>query len=204
MESFIFSKNERKHEEIINESYAGYLNSDDNRSVDLHLSDNSTIVAVNSCIFRIFSPLLNTLLSETSTDVQDIILPDFSVDICTLMMEILTTGKTSIKDRRKVQELKSLANVMNIDMSNLVLSSSDPASGSRVKISSISQKFLEANVSNMQYDFEDGEVVDFNEDDQDDSHGDDVRNNNQNRIDLVDSLDKLQHTLAEQGLSFIE
>ena len=112
MEFFIFSRSETIHEEIVNESYTAHLNSDDSKLVNLHVRDNNIIVPVNSCIFRIFSPLLNSLLCETSSDVQDldIFLPDFSADICTLMIEILTIGETSIKDDSKIKDLILLSN----------------------------------------------------------------------------------------------
>ena len=161
MESFLFSKDEILHNEIINDSYNGYVKTGDMKLLNLHLHDNSTIVGINSFIFRIFSPLLNSILCDTLvTDVhtQDILLPDFSAEVCRHLIEILRSGKTSVDENSKLDQLRCLAGCLGIDMNNMVLSSD-----SEVKISSISQMFVESNVPNLLHeDLEDGEINSIN------------------------------------------
>jgi len=194
MDSFIFSKDETKHKEIISQSYNGYLKSDDMKLLNFFLEDNIMIVAVNSCIFRVFSPLLNSILSDTTSDVQDVILPDFSVESCALLIEILRTGKTSFNENSKLDELKSLALTLRIDMENLRLDASD--SDLRVKISPVSQMFVESNVPNLHKDLEELKAdIDA-----------DVRNNNDTTKDkeIQRSADKISRKKYNQIKEEIE
>merc|ERR1712048_1461995 len=83
---------------------------------------------------------------------------DFSAEGCRHLIEILRSGKTSVDENSKLDQLRCLAGCLGIDMNNMVLSSD-----SEVKISSISQMFVESNVPNLLHeDLEDGEINSIN------------------------------------------
>ena len=80
MKSVAMCKNEEDHVNIISDAYNGYLNHESQNVITITLLDKKTVMNVNVAMLRVFSPLINTILSDAIDTDIDILLPDFSVE----------------------------------------------------------------------------------------------------------------------------
>ena len=144
------------HEDTVKEAFNSVF-SDHDEVMTVNLKSNVSIHNVNTRLFRVFSPLLDSLLSATyQNNPQVILLPDFDEDCFHHLIQILSYGSSKItsKDVPKLLEIQSLANCLRIDMKNLQTTSvieDSSQNGSNLVFSSCSQKLLEVpNITNPQ------------------------------------------------------
>merc|ERR1719188_1618663 len=91
-------------------------------------------------MFRVFSPLISSILREFPDSSPDFILPDFKEDCFRHLIEVLTFGHTKVSENSSGKDLKCLAQCLGIQMDSLY---------SNVKISQISQTFLDSEIPNI-------------------------------------------------------
>ena len=93
-------------------------------------------------IFKVFSPLLNSILRDFSpSETKSIILQDFSLRSFQHLCHLLATGVTKVQDQADVAGVKSLAQCFNNNMEKMSLIPG-------VKVSKISHAY--SDVSNIQ------------------------------------------------------
>ena len=121
MDSISFSKKAKLHEKFIAEAYHSYLCDEAKNLMTFILQDNCIIKNVNSSMFRVFSPLINSILQDfpDSSVNLDIFLPDFSEESFRHLIEVLTFGYSKVGRGANENEIKGLAECLNIPMDSL-------------------------------------------------------------------------------------
>ena len=143
MELISFSRDETVHGNVISEAFKTYLATDfedQQNKLTFIFGDQRTMEFVG--IFKIFSPLLNSILTDLpSSESKSIILPDFSLSSFQHLCHLLATGVTKVQDQADVAGVKSLAQCFNNNMEKMSLIPG-------VKVSKISHAY--SDVSNIQ------------------------------------------------------
>ena len=134
------SLSRKEHKTFVADAYHSFLGNDAKNVMTFTLEDNCIVKNVNSSMFRVFSPLISSILREFPDSSPDFILPDFKEDCFRHLIEVLTFGHTKVSENSSGKDLKCLAQCLDIQMDSLC---------SNVKISQISQTFLDSEIPNI-------------------------------------------------------
>ena len=157
MPSFAFlQKDEEIHRNLIQNVYNSLISGNDDNLIHVTLK-NDVKMSVNAAIFKLFSPLINSIISEKTYATPEIILPDFSVVPFRYLIDILTNGSALLSRSKKqckilhkgIQCLAASLGI-NINLNKVVSNKEDqiqPSEG--LTISSLSYQFIEAEVPNI-------------------------------------------------------
>lgn len=163
MPSFAFlQKDGSIHRNLIHKAYESLLNDSEEDTLIHVLLKNNKKVSVNGSIFKLFAPLISSIIGDSSSASNPmIILPDFSRKCFNCLIEILTEGTTTLKTLKNIEnaleKIQSLAECLGIEMTNLVSNQEaeqNPSTGS-LTIRSLSQQFIDSKVPNILVENED-------------------------------------------------
>jgi len=119
MDLYSLSRKDEVHKDFITDSYNSFICKDTRNVLSFTLQDNCIIKNVNSSMFRVFSPLITSILQDIPEAGGDIILPDFDEESFRDLIEVLSFGYTRALDDMSLNNLKSLAQCLSISMDNL-------------------------------------------------------------------------------------
>ena len=142
-------KDKSTHGDLILRAYKSFVSDEYENVIYVIMGDNKK-VSVNGSLFRVFSPLISSILSDNNPkEVPEIILPDFSEEEFTWLIEILTQGSTRLKNigSLDVLDIKCLAQCLGIVMNNLEFTQ-DETRTSSLRIRIMSEQFVDAEVPN--------------------------------------------------------
>ena len=108
-----------EHTTFVADAYHSFLGNDAENVMTFTLEDNCIVKNVNSSMFRVFSPLISSILREFPDSSQDFILPDFKEDCFRHLIEVLTFGHTKVSGSSSGKDLKCLAQCLDIQMDTL-------------------------------------------------------------------------------------
>ena len=163
MPSFAFlQKDESIHRNLIQKAYESLLLSENEDNLIYVILKNNKKVSVNRSIFKLFSPFISSIIGDSSSDSNHIlILPDYSRKYFNCLIEILTEGTASLNTLKNienaVEKIKSLAECLGIEMTNLV-SNQEAEQNSPIgslAIRSLSHQFIDSKVPNVLVENED-------------------------------------------------
>ena len=121
MDLYSLCRKDEVHKDLITEAYNSFICNDTRNVLSFTLQDNCIFKNVNSSMFRVFSPLISSILQDIPEARGDIILPDFDEETFRDLIEILSFGYTRSLDNLPLNNLKSLAKCLSISMDNLSL-----------------------------------------------------------------------------------
>merc|ERR1719420_1110390 len=126
MEILSFSRDETVHGNVISEAFKTYLATDfedQQNKFTFIFGDQRTMEFVG--IFKVFSPLLNSILTDLPTsESKSIILPDFSLSSFQHLCHLLATGVTKVQNQADVTGVMSLAQCFSINLEKMTLTPS--------------------------------------------------------------------------------
>ena len=119
MDLYSLCRKDEVHKDFITEAYNSFICNDTRNVLSFTLQDNCILKNVNSSMFRVFSPLITSILQDIPEAGGDIILPDFDEETFRDLIKVLSFGYTRSLNNLPLNNLKSLAQCLSIPMDNL-------------------------------------------------------------------------------------
>ena len=98
MDLYSLCRKDEVHKDFITEAYNSFICNDTRNVLSFTLQDNCIFKNVNSSMFRVFSPLITSILQDIPEAGGDIILPDFDEESFRDLIEVLSFGYTRALD----------------------------------------------------------------------------------------------------------